>query len=121
MPRLLSSLLILTLLGLSCTYNSEESLYPEIAECDSLNVTYTGNILPILENNCLSCHANSVSADKGGGLSLEGYTNVADLSDAILASVNHVSGAKEMPKDAAKLNDCLIRQFGIWVETGKPE
>jgi len=121
MPRLLFFLFTLTLITLSCAYNSEESLYPEISDCDSMNVTYTKNILPILEDNCLSCHASIVADDKGGHLSLEGYSNVADLSEAILASVNHVSGAKEMPKDALKLDACLLRQFGIWVETGKPE
>jgi len=121
MLRILSSLFIIAIISISCAYNSEETLYPEVSGCDSLNVTYTKNILPILESNCLSCHANSVSAEKGGHLILEGYSNVADLSEAILASINHVPGAKEMPKDAAKLDDCLIRQFGIWVETGKPE
>lgn len=120
MKRILISLAILSAMVVSCYYDSEESLYPDLGSCDTLNVTYSGSILPLLENNCLSCHASSVAADKGGDINLQGYANVSDLQFSILSSINHEAGAKAMPKNSGKLKDCLINQFTIWVNAGAP-
>ena len=66
MKRLYSPLtivaIILVLLG-SCYYDSEEALYPVInSACDTTNVTFSGTIVSLLANNCLSCHSNATAA-----------------------------------------------------------
>jgi hypothetical protein len=120
MKRLIYTLAILTALSVSCYYDSEESLYPDLGNCDTTNVTYTGSILPLMENNCLSCHAANVSASRGGGINLQGYQNVFDFKESIVVSIKQ-TGPKPMPKNASKLKACLIQQFDIWVAAGAPD
>ena len=47
--------LLLALLIGSCYYDVEEELYPSL-ECDTADITYTADVLPIIEGNCFSCH-----------------------------------------------------------------
>jgi hypothetical protein len=122
MKKLIYTLAILAAFSVSCYYDSEEGLYPEsilLASCDTVNVTYSGSIVSLLDNNCLSCHGSSVAASLGGNINLEGYANVSAFKDAALASIKQTS-SKPMPKNTAKLKDCLIRQFEIWVSAGSP-
>ena len=121
MKRILISLTVIAVLvTASCYYDSEESLYPELGSCDTVNVSYSASIYPLLNNNCLSCHSAKTSKDKGGDITLEGYSNVVDYKEAILGSIRHENGSKPMPKNGDKLKDCLIRQFEIWVDAGYP-
>lgn len=117
MNRLFFLLLILSGFCVSCYYDSEESLYPDLGSCDTLKVTYSGSIVPLLDNNCLGCHSLTESHNKGGDVVLEGYSNVVNARDAVIQSINHI-GPNPMPKDAGKLKNCLIRQFEIWVDSG---
>lgn len=111
----------LTVCCFSCYYESEEELYPERVSCDTLNVSFSGIINPIISNNCLTCHGSSVALEKGSGLDLEGYSNILSMQEAMLAAMKHESFAQPMPKDAPKLSDCNIRQFEIWIESGSPD
>lgn len=120
MKQIIILTVIFTALSVSCYYDTEESLYPDLGSCDTTNVTYSGSIVPLLDNNCLSCHAAGVAADKGGSIDLDGYQNVFDNKDYILGSIKHQSPSKPMPKNAAKIKDCLIQQFEIWVADGAP-
>jgi len=120
MKQLIIILTILTALVFSCYYDSEESLYPEsnLISCDTNNVTYSKSIVSLLNNNCLSCHS-AQNAAENGGINLEGYENVFNYKESISASINHLGSP--MPKNSAKLKDCLIQQFDIWVEAGAVE
>jgi hypothetical protein len=118
MKRLLYTLAILTGLSVSCYYDSEESVYPELGTCDTLDVTYSKSIVTLLDNNCLNCHAGSVASSKGGSINLEGYSNVVTNQDLIMASILYDGASKPMPKNSSKLKDCLIQQFQIWKTAG---
>jgi hypothetical protein len=117
MKRIIYTLAILTLLSVSCYYDSEESLYPDLGNCDTVNITYSGNIVPLLDNYCLSCHYSGAPSNTGGNINLQGYANVIKFQVAILASIKQ-TGPKPMPKNSAKLKDCLISQFEIWQNDG---
>ena len=108
----LSCLIAVTFYG--CYYDKEEKLYPNVAACDTTNITYTLKIAPILNANCLSCHGNSVYQSSGGGLKLQDYVdvkaNINQIYDAIINS--------RMPKGGAKLDDCTIKSIEIWKKTG---
>jgi hypothetical protein len=122
MKRILLTLAVISAISVaSCYYDSEESLYPAITGCDTVNISYTRSVYPVLDNNCLGCHSSKVSKDKGGDINLEGYSNVVLYKDAILGSIRHENGAKPMPKNADKLSDCLIRQVEKWNEAGAPD
>ncbi len=121
MSRIFYLLIALSILIPSCVYESEESLYPGIAVCDTVNVTFSGIISPMLSSNCLSCHSNAKANISGSGIILEGYSNVLIMQDAIRNTIRHNASYSPMPKDAPKLKDCQIRQFEIWVDSGSPD
>jgi hypothetical protein len=121
MKKVLSLSAIIALLCLTCYYDNEEYLYPVLNNaCDTTFVTFTGTISVMLSNNCLSCHSNSTAANFGNNIRLEDYTDVKTSSQRVLGSIKQESGFSPMPKGGAKLNECLIAQFGIWVKNGTP-
>ena len=100
----------------SCYYDNEEALYPALSNsCDTTNVTFSGTIVPILKNNCYSCHYNA-NAAFGANIHLEGYTNVVTNSAKVIVSIKQ-TGTYPMPK-SGKLKNCSITQFDIWIRNG---
>jgi len=121
MKKILILSALITFFFISCYYDNEENLYPEISNaCDTTNVTFSGTIATMLSNNCLSCHSNSTAANFGNNIRLEDYADVKAQNQRVLGSIKQSSGFSPMPKGGAKLNDCLITQFGIWVKNGSP-
>lgn len=115
--------LLLLLVVSTCYYDSEEYLFPQTGgECDTLNVTYTVSVEPILQNHCLSCHANSVAASFGGNIRLEEYADVKVQADnhKLLGAVDHENGYTPMPMGAPKLDNCKVTTIRIWVNAGAP-
>jgi len=105
----------------SCFYDNEEALYPSLnTTCDTTNVTYSGKVVPILANNCLSCHSNATAASAGGNIALENFADVSSQAASISAAINHTGPLSPMPKNGSKLKACLISTFDIWVRNGKP-
>jgi hypothetical protein len=105
----------------SCYYDSEEALYPSVnSTCDTTNVTYSGKVVPILANNCLSCHSNASAPSAGANIALENYADVSLQAASISAAINHTGPLSPMPKNGSKLKVCLISTFDIWVRNGKP-
>lgn len=101
----------------SCTYNNEEELYPEVPVIDSLS--YTEDVLPIIEVNCYACHQNGSTS---GGVNLEGYENLTIHveSGSLLGTIRHDEGWSAMPKGASKLSDSQIEKVSKWIDEGYP-
>jgi hypothetical protein len=122
MKRLLISLATLTIFLLffvSCYYDSEEALYPTFnISCDTVNVTFSGTIVTILNNNCYSCHSNNTAANSGNNIRLENYADVVARSSSITGSIKHTGSYSPMPKNGGMLKSCSISQFDIWVRKG---
>ena len=111
-------LFLLVLFGLnSCYYDVEEELYP--GGCETINLSYSQDIVPILENNCLSCHNQ---ASNFGNVTLEGYDNVLLFvtNGELLGSIKHESGFSPMPQNAAQLVECDIEKIETWIADGAP-
>lgn len=123
LPYLSVLLFICILISLSsCYYDSEEALYPSVSNgCDTTNVTFSGSVVPMLANNCLSCHSNSVAAALGNGIQLENYADVKTYSVRIDGAIKHTGGYSPMPKNGGMLKSCLITQFDIWIRNGMPD
>ncbi len=120
MMRLLL-LLVITAIALlaSCYYDNEEALYPSYSTvCDTVNVTFSGTIVPLLASNCLSCHSNSTAAGFGSNIRLEDHADVQTSATDVAGSIKHAGGYSPMPKNGGKLKDCSIKQFDIWVSKG---
>jgi len=123
--RQLSYLLVLILVSLaarSCYYDNEEWLYPELGSgCDTVNVTFTATIKPMLSSNCFSCHSNSTAPSFGNNIKLENYADVVSSSAAVKGAINHTGGYSPMPKNGGKMSSCILTQFDIWIKNGTPE
>ena len=85
---------------------------PTPTECDTLNVTFTGSILPIFQVNCLGCHSG---LNPYYGLDLTNFDHLAAIikNGSLVGSVKHAEGFYPMPKAGAKLTDCDIRKIEI--------
>lgn len=111
---------IVSISSFSCVYNNEEELYPA-ETCDTLHVTYSGSVLPILQQNCYGCHDNAHIQESF--VALEGYDNlIAKVMDGqLINAINHTGDITPMPKDREKLPECEIRTIEIWVDAGAPD
>ena len=114
--KILFHMLWITLLG--CSWEDEETLFPEAAVCDTSFVSFSGDIIPLLTNNCYSCHSNLNAPQFASGITLEDYEDVAASASLILGAINHTDGFAQMPKNSAKLDTCLINSFEAWVNQG---
>lgn len=104
----------------SCYYDNEEYLYPAppVRPCDTVAVSYTMHIVPIITSSCISCHSTAAAPSVGGNTVLEGYVNVqkAAVSGKLLGTVSHSPGYTPMPKGASTLSYCEITYIRRWVE-----
>jgi len=119
-PVILSATVLIIASFSACYYDSEEYLYPQVNNlCDTVNVTYTLSVVPILDYHCYSCHSNATSSS-GGNIKLEDYTDlmVQVNNGNLLGAVKQSSGFIPMPKDAPKIEDCKITVIQKWIDAG---
>lgn len=101
----------------SCYYDVEEELYPG-GGCETANMSYTNDIIPILTNNgCLGCHGDLATLD------LTGYQDLKIYADngALLGSIRHENGYRPMPDNMPKIDQCDIDKIAAWIEQGTLE
>jgi hypothetical protein len=114
----LALILILILTVVSCYYDNEEALYPQLStSCDTTNVTYSVTIVSIMSNNCYSCHSNKKASSYGNNIRLETYADLTANIDRVMGAVKHAKGFSPMPNPDSgnKIKDCSITQLEIWV------
>ena len=87
--------------------------------CDSSQFTYSGQVIPILQTNCLGCHSGF--AIDGGFIPLDTYDGIKEQVNGnfLLPAINH-TGSYPMPKNGNKLSDCKITIIRKWIEAGAP-
>ena len=120
MKKLFASVILILIFN-GCSWDNEETLYPGPEECDTTDVSFAGDIVPILSGNCFSCHSNLNAPSFGSGIRLEDYQDVVSLKDRIAGSINHEAGFAPMPKGSSKLDPCSILKFEAWVADGSPD
>ncbi|MGM0531174.1 MAG: hypothetical protein ACQER7_07470 [Bacteroidota bacterium] len=114
-------LLTLPLLLTHCTYDNEVEKYMDSQmSCDTSNVTYSGEVQPILENNCYACHKEENAASVGTNIILDNYDDVKNNANRMLKAVQHEPGYSPMPKGQPQLDECTIAKIRIWVEEDAP-
>jgi hypothetical protein len=123
---ILSTIVFITCMS-SCYNDAYDKLYPaNTTTCDTINITYSHDIAPIIASNCFSpgngCH------DAGGsGTSGFNYTTYAGLivnvpDGTLLNDINWTpaKGHNSMPKNANQLAQCDINKITRWVNEGYP-
>jgi hypothetical protein len=108
----------------SCYYDNEEFLYPKLSNsCDTIDVTFSSAVKPVLQQYCFTCHSNSNAAPFGGNIKLEDYADVKISADngKLYGTVAHLPGYSAMPKGGSKLDDCDISMIKSWIDSGAPD
>lgn len=124
--KLLKNLVFLLILGAfmaSCINETEEELLKNsLINCDTIDVSYSQDIKPILQNYCYRCHAANIAT---AGVILEGYANVkakaetiVDGKSLLVGVTSHLPGFPQMPRNSPKLAACHIAKIRKWVEDG---
>ncbi|HMQ46099.1 MAG TPA: hypothetical protein PKA00_00100 [Saprospiraceae bacterium] len=114
------SILLLAIVPLfytSCFYDNEEDLYPDTGNCETTDISYSQDVLTLLQNNCYVCHAAAINL---GNINLEGYDRVKVYVDngALLGAIKHESGYSPMPQGTAQLQVCEIALIEAWIADG---
>jgi hypothetical protein len=96
-----------------------KNLHCDNQPCDSTNVTFSGTVWPIIQNNCYGCHSGN---NPGGGILLKDYATVAAVAQSgkLYGTIAYLPGYLHMPKNGNQLSQCNIRQVKKWIDLGMP-
>jgi hypothetical protein len=104
-----------------CRKQSEEALAAKTGglTCDTLNVSYSADITPLLATNCYECHGSNSNAGSGGVV-LEGYTHLLTYAEngTLAGCVSHTPGFVPMPYLQPELPACNVNTIVAWVNQG---
>ena len=101
----------------SCYYDNYDDLAADTGVCDTVSMSYTMDIAPIMTQHCTSCHGGAAPA---GNIPLENYNDVKSSADngSLLGTMDHASGWSAMPKNQPKLDVCTISKVRAWINQG---
>ncbi|MCB0524416.1 MAG: hypothetical protein R3A50_14275 [Saprospiraceae bacterium] len=97
----------------SCYYDNEQDLYGT-GNCDTSLVSYNTDIKPIIDANCISCHAPGGEEENSPLLTyddLKKYTGNNDM-------VDRVNGTSSLMPPSGKMNSCNVSLITAWVNQG---
>ena len=117
--KLLAVVFFSAIIFISCTKENEEDLQPKINQpvCDTVNMMFTKDVLPIITLNCYSCHGNGQVM---GGINLDGYVRIKRQVDntQLINVIRHSPGYAQMPQGQPKLAQCDIDKIEGWIKRG---
>jgi hypothetical protein len=118
------ALLAFALIPGGCYYDNEEELYGNTT-CDTVNVTYSADVWPVLNDNCVSCHSGAAPS---GNISLETYDQIkaqaliqAGQPGSLYGAISHDPGNSPMPQGGGQLPSCNITRIKKWIDDGAPD
>lgn len=85
--------------------------------CNTQNITFSQNVFPIIESNCLGCHSGGAPS---GNVNLTNYANIKTVAEngQLYGAISHQSGFTPMPFNLPKLPNCQIEQIKAWIDEG---
>ena len=103
----------------SCTYDDEETLFPQ-HPCDTVAITYSGVVQPILVASCYECHSG---LNPQGDVLLDNFEDVRDaaIDGRLGGTINYKPGYPPMPRGRAQLDSCKLYFINTWIEQGTPD
>jgi hypothetical protein len=114
LPWTVLSIAIMSVL-LSC---DDDDMDPPDDMCDATDVSFMGDVVPILEAHCYNgCHNGATPVS---GFVLTSYTAVKVKVDEgrLCGAVSHDAGFVPMPDLNPKLEDCKIDKICSWIDEG---
>ena len=108
---------LITMIRTWITQGAQSLTCDESELCDTVAVSFSQDVQPILNTSCTGCH-NSNNAS--GGISLTNYTGVLGpaTSGQLYGAVAHQPGSVAMPQGGNKLPDCQINTIKAWIDQG---
>jgi len=100
----------------ACYYDNEAEQYG-VTTCDTLATSYSADIQPIIQADCISCHAPGGQQESSPFITYEGlklYTLNREIVDRIKGN-----GVSPMPPSGA-ISDCNQQKIEAWVNAGAP-
>ena len=100
-----------------CTY---EVAPPPLPCGDIADVSFAGDVLPLLDVHCNGCHSGG---SPSAGLNLENHASVAQsvLEGSLLERLNlPQTNIRMMPLNGNPLPACDIALFEVWASEGAP-
>ncbi len=117
--RFLALLLGISFIASSCYYDKEDVLYENYYaqnQCDTVNVSFSNDIMPIIQGNCATtgCH---VQGGSGPGI----FVNYNGMMEKVNngSFEKRVLIEKNMPP-SAPLSDCQQAIIRAWLKAGAP-
>ncbi len=113
---ILAGSLLLLFVDLTITACTKDKVKP--APIDSTctdTISFTNDILPIMQNNCTSCHNAS---NTSGGYDLSNYSGVTQNTGKVYGSILQDGSASSMPQGSNKIADSLIQKVNCWINQG---
>ena len=125
--RKLAVIVLALLASLLSACGTSDVENPGVDATDAPEISFSANVMPILERDCVRCHG---AGRASGGVMVDSYTNImagangqaivvpGKAASSILVDVL-VTGA--MPRGAARLSDADIETIRAWVDAGAPD
>jgi hypothetical protein len=101
-----------------CYYDNRQELYQYYdSQCNTTDVSYSLDIVPIMTANCVSCHQAPAPS---GNVLLTTYEEVKISAEngSLYGSVTGI-GYPIMPQ-SGKMPDCNINKIDAWIQAGMP-
>ncbi|MEY4992136.1 MAG: hypothetical protein RI948_1014 [Bacteroidota bacterium] len=95
----------------SCTRDKVTPIDPN---CNT-TISFSNDVLPILQANCISCHDQG---NASGGYDLSSYTAISANADAVVGSMK-ANSYQLMPLGGPALPDSTIQKISCWIQQGK--
>ncbi|MFT7588228.1 MAG: hypothetical protein ACI959_000435 [Limisphaerales bacterium] len=88
-------------------------------DCDTSTVSFSLNILPIIQSNCTGCHSGSAPQ---AGITLNNYSTISGqaLFGTLFLTLSG-DGVTQMPNNLPALDVCNITLIKKWIDEGAPD
>jgi hypothetical protein len=85
--------------------------------CDTTGVSYSKQILPILEDNCYTCHQGATASS---GIDLSNFATLQThvVNGDLVSAVTHTGSVTPMPYELPMLPSCEVNTIVAWVHQG---
>lgn len=103
--------IFISVLALSIVSCAKDKVPVVAADCPT-TVSFNAEILPIFQDNCVSCH-NAGNTQP----TLEDYATISANADASLATLHGTPSL--MPQGGPALPDSVIQKVACWISQGK--
>lgn len=91
----------------------------DAGNCDTVNVSFANDILPVIATNCQGCHSG---ASPLAGIRLEDYSTISAVAETgqLYGVIERLPGFPSMPFGQPKLPECTIDRIKSWIDAGMP-